>query len=145
MFDLQRELYQRVFEKCPDRHSDFSRLARILTGNSIAVVLGGGGARCVVFDGDLLSHLPGDLWLDSWFLLQGLLSSGHPEGPEWSRHPRRHHRRHLHRFLHGGFVCWGEEPQPPQGPGLRVGHGALTTRSVSYPLLKKLQIVSALD
>ncbi|XP_004574264.1 patatin-like phospholipase domain-containing protein 7 isoform X5 [Maylandia zebra] len=40
-----RELYQRVFEKCPDRHSDFSRLARILTGNSIALVLGGGGAR----------------------------------------------------------------------------------------------------
>ncbi|KAM9822175.1 patatin-like phospholipase domain-containing protein 7 isoform 2-T2 [Syngnathus typhle] len=40
-----RELYQRVFEKCPERHSDFSRLARILTGNSIAVVLGGGGAR----------------------------------------------------------------------------------------------------
>nr|XP_061803823.1 patatin-like phospholipase domain-containing protein 7 [Nerophis lumbriciformis] len=40
-----RELYERVFEKCPDRHSDFSRLARILTGNSIAVVLGGGGAR----------------------------------------------------------------------------------------------------
>lgn len=40
-----RELYQRVFEKCPDRHSDFSRLARILTGNSIAVILGGGGAR----------------------------------------------------------------------------------------------------
>uniref|UniRef100_A0A7N9AYE1 lysophospholipase n=1 Tax=Mastacembelus armatus TaxID=205130 RepID=A0A7N9AYE1_9TELE len=40
-----RELYQRVFEKCSDRHSDFSRLARILTGNSIALVLGGGGAR----------------------------------------------------------------------------------------------------
>ncbi|XP_061585665.1 patatin-like phospholipase domain-containing protein 7 isoform X2 [Cololabis saira] len=40
-----RELYLRVFEKCPDRHSDFSRLARILTGNSIALVLGGGGAR----------------------------------------------------------------------------------------------------
>ncbi|XP_035021110.1 patatin-like phospholipase domain-containing protein 7 isoform X2 [Hippoglossus stenolepis] len=40
-----RELYQRVFEKCPDRHSDFSRLARILTGNSIALVFGGGGAR----------------------------------------------------------------------------------------------------
>ncbi|XP_015235409.1 PREDICTED: patatin-like phospholipase domain-containing protein 7 [Cyprinodon variegatus] len=40
-----RELYQRVFEKHPDRHSDFSRLARILTGNSIALVLGGGGAR----------------------------------------------------------------------------------------------------
>ncbi|TNN44495.1 Patatin-like phospholipase domain-containing protein 7 [Liparis tanakae] len=40
-----RELYQRVFDKGPDRHSDFSRLARILTGNSIALVLGGGGAR----------------------------------------------------------------------------------------------------
>uniref|UniRef100_A0A3B4XUP8 lysophospholipase n=1 Tax=Seriola lalandi dorsalis TaxID=1841481 RepID=A0A3B4XUP8_SERLL len=40
-----RELYQRVFEKSPDRHSDFSRLARILTGNTIALVLGGGGAR----------------------------------------------------------------------------------------------------
>ncbi|XP_068617025.1 patatin-like phospholipase domain-containing protein 7 [Brachionichthys hirsutus] len=40
-----RELYQRVFEKCPDRHSDFSRLARVLTGNGIALVLGGGGAR----------------------------------------------------------------------------------------------------
>ncbi|KAI5088421.1 patatin-like phospholipase domain-containing protein 7 isoform X1, partial [Silurus meridionalis] len=40
-----RELYQRVFEKPPDRHSDFSRLARLLTGNAIALVLGGGGAR----------------------------------------------------------------------------------------------------
>ncbi|XP_066513398.1 patatin-like phospholipase domain-containing protein 7 [Hoplias malabaricus] len=40
-----RELYQRVFEKPPDRHSDFSRLARVLTGNAIALVLGGGGAR----------------------------------------------------------------------------------------------------
>ncbi|XP_051748594.1 patatin-like phospholipase domain-containing protein 7 [Ctenopharyngodon idella] len=40
-----REMYQRVCEKPPDRHSDFSRLARILTGNAIALVLGGGGAR----------------------------------------------------------------------------------------------------
>ncbi|KAM6965354.1 patatin-like phospholipase domain-containing protein 7 [Aplochiton taeniatus] len=40
-----REMYERVFEKPPDRHSDFSRLARFLTGNSIALVLGGGGAR----------------------------------------------------------------------------------------------------
>ncbi|PWA26828.1 hypothetical protein CCH79_00000776 [Gambusia affinis] len=39
------ELYQRVFEKPADRHSDFSRLARVLTGNAIALVLGGGGAR----------------------------------------------------------------------------------------------------
>ncbi|XP_061590294.1 patatin-like phospholipase domain-containing protein 7a [Cololabis saira] len=39
------ELYQRVFEKPADRHSDFSRLARVLTGNGIALILGGGGAR----------------------------------------------------------------------------------------------------
>uniref|UniRef100_A0A671W841 lysophospholipase n=1 Tax=Sparus aurata TaxID=8175 RepID=A0A671W841_SPAAU len=39
------ELYQRVFEKPADRHSDFSRLARVLTGNAIAIILGGGGAR----------------------------------------------------------------------------------------------------
>lgn len=49
VFGFQIELYQRVFEKCPDRHSDFSRLARILTGNSIALVLGGGGARYCSF------------------------------------------------------------------------------------------------
>uniref|UniRef100_A0A7N8YIK3 lysophospholipase n=1 Tax=Mastacembelus armatus TaxID=205130 RepID=A0A7N8YIK3_9TELE len=40
-----REVYEKVFQKTADRHSDFSRLARVLTGNSIALVLGGGGAR----------------------------------------------------------------------------------------------------
>ncbi|XP_073871953.1 patatin-like phospholipase domain-containing protein 7 isoform X10 [Macaca fascicularis] len=39
------EMYKRVFQRPPDRHSDFSRLARVLTGNAIALVLGGGGAR----------------------------------------------------------------------------------------------------
>ncbi|XP_029300290.1 LOW QUALITY PROTEIN: patatin-like phospholipase domain-containing protein 7a [Cottoperca gobio] len=39
------ELYQRVLLKPADRHSDFSRLARVLTGNAIALILGGGGAR----------------------------------------------------------------------------------------------------
>lgn len=38
-------MYERVFQRPPDRHSDFSRLARVLTGNAIALVLGGGGAR----------------------------------------------------------------------------------------------------
>uniref|UniRef100_A0A8C3HHC7 lysophospholipase n=1 Tax=Chrysemys picta bellii TaxID=8478 RepID=A0A8C3HHC7_CHRPI len=42
---LVLEMYAKVFEKDADRHSDFSRLARVLTGNSIALVLGGGGAR----------------------------------------------------------------------------------------------------
>ena len=51
-------MYQRVFDKPPDRHSDFSRLARGLTGNSIAVVLGGGGARYdhAVIISDSLRH-----------------------------------------------------------------------------------------
>uniref|UniRef100_A0A2K6V5J6 lysophospholipase n=1 Tax=Saimiri boliviensis boliviensis TaxID=39432 RepID=A0A2K6V5J6_SAIBB len=39
------ELYEKVFSRRADRHSDFSRLARVLTGNTIALVLGGGGAR----------------------------------------------------------------------------------------------------
>ncbi|XP_017360949.1 patatin-like phospholipase domain-containing protein 7 isoform X2 [Cebus imitator] len=39
------EMYKRIFQRSPDRHSDFSRLARVLTGNAIALVLGGGGAR----------------------------------------------------------------------------------------------------
>ncbi|XP_044128612.1 patatin-like phospholipase domain-containing protein 7 isoform X1 [Bufo gargarizans] len=39
------EMYERVYQKPPDRHCDFSRLARVLTGNTIALVLGGGGAR----------------------------------------------------------------------------------------------------
>uniref|UniRef100_A0A8C0T626 Patatin like phospholipase domain containing 6 n=1 Tax=Canis lupus familiaris TaxID=9615 RepID=A0A8C0T626_CANLF len=38
-------LYEKVFSRRADRHSDFSRLARVLTGNTIALVLGGGGAR----------------------------------------------------------------------------------------------------
>ncbi|XP_069603783.1 patatin-like phospholipase domain-containing protein 7 isoform X1 [Ranitomeya imitator] len=39
------EMYERVSQKPPERHCDFSRLARVLTGNTIALVLGGGGAR----------------------------------------------------------------------------------------------------
>ncbi|XP_073478511.1 patatin-like phospholipase domain-containing protein 6 isoform X2 [Aquarana catesbeiana] len=39
------EFYSRIRQKEVDRHSDFSRLARALTGNTIALVLGGGGAR----------------------------------------------------------------------------------------------------
>ncbi|XP_038063814.1 patatin-like phospholipase domain-containing protein 7 isoform X2 [Patiria miniata] len=40
-----RETYERLFEKAPIRTSDFSRLARFLTGTSFGLVLGGGGAR----------------------------------------------------------------------------------------------------
>lgn len=39
------ETYRNLSRTEPDRMSDFSRLARFLTGTSIGVVLGGGGAR----------------------------------------------------------------------------------------------------
>lgn len=39
------EMYKKLFDSEPDRLSDFSRLARFLTGTAIGLVLGGGGAR----------------------------------------------------------------------------------------------------
>ncbi|KAJ8931428.1 hypothetical protein NQ314_015667 [Rhamnusium bicolor] len=39
------ELYSKVCSTDPNIHSDFSRLARWLTGKSVGLVLGGGGAR----------------------------------------------------------------------------------------------------
>lgn len=38
---------QNVFWEKVDLRCDFARLARILTGNAIGLVLGGGGARLV--------------------------------------------------------------------------------------------------
>jgi predicted acylesterase/phospholipase RssA len=45
LFTLQNDLYAKVLMSEPNLHSDFSRLARWLTGNSVGLVLGGGGAR----------------------------------------------------------------------------------------------------
>ena len=42
-----REMYDKLFTKTPDRNSDFARLARFLTGTSVGLILGGGGARWV--------------------------------------------------------------------------------------------------
>ncbi|CAH0384039.1 unnamed protein product [Bemisia tabaci] len=39
------ELYNKVLMSEPNIHSDFSRLARWLTGQSVGLILGGGGAR----------------------------------------------------------------------------------------------------
>lgn len=36
---------EKVFPAPVNLHSDFSRLARVLTGTSVGLVLGGGGAR----------------------------------------------------------------------------------------------------
>ena len=41
----QLQVYRQLMGTEPDRMSDFSRLARFLTGTSIGLVLGGGGAR----------------------------------------------------------------------------------------------------
>ncbi|NXT10609.1 PLPL6 esterase, partial [Prunella fulvescens] len=66
-----REMYEKVFEKSADRHSDFSRLARVLTGNTIALVLGGGGARGCSHIGVIKameeSGIPIDLCMNSVF------------------------------------------------------------------------------
>ena len=39
------QMYARILSHPPDIHSDFSRLARMVTGTSVGLVLGGGGAR----------------------------------------------------------------------------------------------------
>ncbi len=44
-FIFQLKTYKKLFDTGPDIHSDFSRLARFLTGTAIGLVLGGGGAR----------------------------------------------------------------------------------------------------
>lgn len=43
--EKSKEVYAKLFESEPDKLTDFSRLARFLTGTSIGLVLGGGGAR----------------------------------------------------------------------------------------------------
>lgn len=45
IFQTQTEQYAKVLKSEPNIHSDFSRLARWLTGTSVGLVLGGGGAR----------------------------------------------------------------------------------------------------
>ena len=47
-------MYRRLFEEKPDRLTDFARLARVLTGTAVGLVLGGGGAKCDFY---LTSHV----------------------------------------------------------------------------------------
>jgi len=49
----------------PDVHSDFSRLARALTGNAIGLVLGGGGARGCPYVGMIKGILEAGVPIDS--------------------------------------------------------------------------------
>ncbi|XP_076654539.1 patatin like phospholipase domain containing sws isoform X1 [Halictus rubicundus] len=58
------ELYSKVLMSEPNVHSDFSRLARWLTGTSVGLVLGGGGARGAAHVGMLKSIIEAGIPID---------------------------------------------------------------------------------
>ncbi|XP_076549512.1 patatin like phospholipase domain containing sws isoform X6 [Osmia lignaria lignaria] len=58
------ELYSKVLMSEPNVHSDFSRLARWLTGTSVGLVLGGGGARGAAHVGMLKAVLEAGIPID---------------------------------------------------------------------------------
>ncbi|XP_051167044.1 neuropathy target esterase sws isoform X3 [Leptopilina boulardi] len=58
------ELYSKVLLSEPNVHSDFSRLARWLTGTSVGLVLGGGGARGAAHIGMLKAILEAGIPID---------------------------------------------------------------------------------
>ena len=97
----QLETYRNLSRTEPDRMSDFSRLARFLTGTSIGVVLGGGGARWAVF-----AYKVTPLWSDvanHWIAIfnQGLCSRWRDQGTDRGGHSHRHNRGDQHRVVHG--------------------------------------------
>lgn len=61
---MQNELYSKVLTSEPNVHSDFSRLARWLTGTSVGLVLGGGGARGAAHIGMLKAILEAGIPID---------------------------------------------------------------------------------
>lgn len=60
----QNELYSKVLMSEPNVHSDFSRLARWLTGTSVGLVLGGGGARGAAHVGMLKAIIEAGIPID---------------------------------------------------------------------------------
>ncbi|XP_026669648.1 neuropathy target esterase sws isoform X2 [Ceratina calcarata] len=58
------ELYSKVLMSEPNVHSDFSRLARWLTGTSVGLVLGGGGARGAAHVGMLKAIMEAGIPID---------------------------------------------------------------------------------
>lgn len=63
-FHSQNELYSKVLMSEPNVHSDFSRLARWLTGTSVGLVLGGGGAKGAAHVGMLKSIIESGIPID---------------------------------------------------------------------------------
>nr|CAB3264982.1 patatin-like phospholipase domain-containing protein 7 [Phallusia mammillata] len=76
------EYWEKLIEKSVDRFSDFSRLARFLTGTSVALVLGGGGARGLSQIGIIRSLLNAGIPID----MVGGTSIGAFMGALWSAH-----------------------------------------------------------
>ncbi|XP_063429612.1 patatin-like phospholipase domain-containing protein 7 [Mytilus trossulus] len=73
------ESYERVYQTKPDRLSDFSRLARFLTGTSVGLVLGGGGARGLSHIGIVKALLEAEVPID----MVGGTSMGSFVGAVW--------------------------------------------------------------
>ncbi|XP_076232249.1 patatin like phospholipase domain containing sws isoform X2 [Calliopsis andreniformis] len=73
------ELYSKVLMSEPNVHSDFSRLARWLTGTSVGLVLGGGGARGAAHVGMLKAIIEAGIPID----MVGGVSIGALMGALW--------------------------------------------------------------
>jgi len=76
------EMYRKLFETEPDRKSDFSRLSRLLTGTSIGLVLGGGGARGIAHIGLVRAMQEAGIPID----IVGGTSIGAFMGALWCQH-----------------------------------------------------------
>ena len=100
----QNELYSKVLMSEPNVHSDFSRLARWLTGTSVGLVLGGGGARGAAHIGMLKAILEAGIPID----MVGGVSIGAFMGALWCMEKNittvtqkaREWSKVLHRQLH---------------------------------------------
>ncbi|XP_045105769.1 neuropathy target esterase sws-like isoform X1 [Portunus trituberculatus] len=87
---------ERVFSTEPNIHSDFSRLARVLTGTTVGLVLGGGGARGAAHIGmikaikevgipiDMVAGVSIGALIGALFCLEGDLARVTQKAREWS-------------------------------------------------------------
>ena len=70
------EYYSPILSRPPDKHSDFSRLARHLTNTSVGLVLGGGGARGAAHLGVIKAlQENGQFGFLAWFLVDNEVRS----------------------------------------------------------------------
>lgn len=112
---LQNELYSKVLMSEPNVHSDFSRLARWLTGTSVGLVLGGGGARGAAHVGMLKAIIEAGIPIDmvggvsigafmgALWCMEKNITTTTQKAREWSKvrqnRSRDSHRRTLDSFI----------------------------------------------